>query len=145
MDELAGRFALRVGNGRGGAAIARRGDDLHPPTYAARVRPARGQALLPMFGLHPPRRRQPPGPPAPSGDGHSSNDCGPAGAFLRDVTAGAARRNRTNGFHKQMFFKSVNLPFLRLPRAPGRTMPPVGEEPVSASVWSLRKAPAVGA
>ena len=50
-----GPFALRIAEGRNGAYVSRRGDELHPPAHAARVRASRGQALLPMFGP-PPRQ-----------------------------------------------------------------------------------------
>ena len=54
MQDLRERLPSASPSGRGGAAFPRRGDELHPPTFAARVRPARGQPLLPMFG-QPPR------------------------------------------------------------------------------------------
>ena len=52
----AGPFALRIAEGRGGASVPRRGDELHPPTHAARVKASRGQTLLPMFGPPPANR-----------------------------------------------------------------------------------------
>ena len=144
----AGRFALRVGaDRRGGDAFPRRGDGLRPPTYAARVSAARARRPAP-----PPVRR-----PA----WHAAHDAARlrladalhASAvllpprpwpFSADVTGGAARRNRTNGFHKPCFSRRVKLPFLRLQRAPAAWPRHGGRRARLAPVWSLRKAPAAG-
>ena len=144
IQELQGPFALRVAGGRSGAAVARRGDEFPPPTYAARVRPARGQPPLPMFGPPP---RQPPPPrrppsrippaipflPAPAPPGPSSATLQPQPPAATGQTA-----------FTTMIFQRVNLPFLRC-AGTGGTMPPVGKRPAWRLLLAPGKAPAGGA
>src|SRR6202042_3307387 len=60
---VAGPFTLRLSGERSRPAFARRGDEF-PQGFAARVRPASGQAKLPMFGQ--PVRPPPALPPTPA-------------------------------------------------------------------------------
>ena len=84
--------------------LLRRGAEQHPSTYATRIRPARGQSLLPMFG-QPPRTTHAATVRSSFSDEGLFFDSRPAGAFHPTFPAAAARCNRTNGFHKACFSK----------------------------------------
>ena len=102
---------------RNGSAFPGRGDGVRPQSYAARVSAARakaGQPLLPL--LLPSRQNVPPHGCTDPAAGRNRRFpleavlllafSGPRPwPFSGDVTDGAARRNRTNGFHKPCFSK----------------------------------------
>ena len=81
--EPSGPFALRVAEGRHGVYGPRRGDDPAQRSFTARVRPARGQTLLPMFGA---ASKPPPAEPISTHDSPPSPPVappGPGGATLQ--------------------------------------------------------------